>query len=298
MLKIELKPPYDKEYRWGYVSVEKRSGRRVIALYQDEKTRAGMSYVRYLMAVKLGRKLTKDEGVDYLDGDKTNDDPENLTIIPIAEWRKKWTGNRNKWDKYVWFDTDEEFLKAIEVEFGVTDAKVVPGYEGYAITPKGRVFSCRKWNNDKSDGVRVREIHPSYKPTIGRVTVSLTVGNQFRSLYLSRVLGITHLPSPRPDQFLIRHLNDDKLDDRLENLAWGSDQENKDDAVRNGKVRHGEDHGNAVLTNVEAVEIVRLRTEEGMTYAKIAERLSVSQFVVYNVCRGKSYAKVTGVKSE
>ena len=40
---------------------------------------------------------------------------------------------------------------------------------------------------------------------------------------------------PRPDGCcLSRHLNDDHNDNRVENLAWGTHQDNHDDAVRNG----------------------------------------------------------------
>ena len=40
-------------------------------------------------------------------------------------------------------------------------------------------------------------------------------------------------PYPRAEA---RHLNDISLDDRLENLAWGTHAENMADAVRNGRL--------------------------------------------------------------
>jgi HNH endonuclease/NUMOD4 motif len=39
---------------------------------------------------------------------------------------------------------------------------------------------------------------------------------------------------PRPDGLEIRHLNDNKLDNRLVNLVYGTRSENKKDSVRNG----------------------------------------------------------------
>lgn len=48
-----------------------------------------MSYARYLMSVKLGRKLTKDEHVDHIDEDKTNDDIDNLQILTPEQNKAK-----------------------------------------------------------------------------------------------------------------------------------------------------------------------------------------------------------------
>ncbi len=43
----------------------------------------------------------------------------------------------------------------------------------------------------------------------------------------------THL-GPRPKGFEARHLNGDRLDNRIENLRWGSSSENNFDRVRHG----------------------------------------------------------------
>lgn len=40
---------------------------------------------------------------------------------------------------------------------------------------------------------------------------------------------------PRPDGLLVRHLDDDKINNRPENLAYGTHVENRQDAIRNGR---------------------------------------------------------------
>lgn len=45
------------------------------------KKKIFISYSRYLMCVKEGRILSKNEEVDHIDNNKTNDDPSNLQII-------------------------------------------------------------------------------------------------------------------------------------------------------------------------------------------------------------------------
>ncbi len=52
-----------------------------------------------------------------------------------------------------------------------------------------------------------------------------------------RLIAQTFL-GPRPAGLEIRHLNDDKLDNRLVNLVYGTRSENKQDEVRNGRNHH------------------------------------------------------------
>lgn len=51
----------------------------------DKKERRTITYAKYLMCIKMGRILTRQEEVDHIDNDKTNDDINNLQIITQAE---------------------------------------------------------------------------------------------------------------------------------------------------------------------------------------------------------------------
>lgn len=53
----------------------------MLQLYKKGHKASVTSYARYLMAVKLGRYLTKDEQVDHIDNDKTNDNIDNLQVL-------------------------------------------------------------------------------------------------------------------------------------------------------------------------------------------------------------------------
>lgn len=82
--KIELEYPYSKDWEKGYLVVNKEN-RRTLILYKgingNDQKRNSTQYARYKLAVNLGRYLTKDETVDHIDNDKTNDDIENLQIL-------------------------------------------------------------------------------------------------------------------------------------------------------------------------------------------------------------------------
>ena len=83
-MKIELKYPYNKVWKYGYVSIN-GEGRETLTLYNSNNDRSVTQYARYLLAVKLGRFLTEDETVDHIDGDKTNNSIDNLQILSIVD---------------------------------------------------------------------------------------------------------------------------------------------------------------------------------------------------------------------
>lgn len=74
-----------------------------------------------------------------------------------------------------------------------------------------------------------------------------------------------------------RHVGGGKTANWLTNLAWGTRQDNADDAVRLGEIRYGEDHCRARLT-ARRVRDMRQRWEAGETIAAIAR----DEGVAYN----------------
>ena len=85
---INLKYPYNEKWRKGYLNINK-DGRQTLTLYNNDKNRSSTQYARYLLAVKLGRFLTKNEQADHKDEDKTNDNINNLQILTKLEHIKK-----------------------------------------------------------------------------------------------------------------------------------------------------------------------------------------------------------------
>ena len=53
-----------------------------------------------------------------------------------------------------------------------------------------------------------------------------------KGVYIHRILAQAFIPNPN-NLPMVRHLNDNKLDWRLENLAWGTQQDNESDKLRN-----------------------------------------------------------------
>lgn len=67
-----------------------KTGRKHIVLSYSKKEKFSKPYARYLMEVYLGRLLDgRNETVDHIDGDKTNDVIENLQILTLSDNVKK-----------------------------------------------------------------------------------------------------------------------------------------------------------------------------------------------------------------
>ena len=64
-MKIDISnSPYYPEFKSGYVINHKKEGRRYVVLVRDDQTKSCTSYARFLMSVKLGRRLLKEEQVE------------------------------------------------------------------------------------------------------------------------------------------------------------------------------------------------------------------------------------------
>ena len=105
-MNIEILPPYDTDYNKAYLVTSQ--GRNSVCLYNSEtKKRHTVSYARYLMSTHLGRFLDKDEHVDHIDNDKSNDVITNLQILSQLENNRKQARLRGK----KWLNTSVLFVK-------------------------------------------------------------------------------------------------------------------------------------------------------------------------------------------
>ena len=84
-------PPYPFDNFACYKQFHKKMGRWQVHLVDKTplKRRTSITYAKYLMSIKEGRILTREEEVDHINGDKSDDRIENLQILSKEENRKK-----------------------------------------------------------------------------------------------------------------------------------------------------------------------------------------------------------------
>ena len=123
------------------------------------------------------------------------------------------------------------------ISFGQEEWRPVLGCPGYEISRTGRIKTCRSINGRGPLKNEWREIHPFLSYGYRRVNLPGRIHASLAVLLLEAFVG------PRPPGMLARHLNDIHDDNRLENLAWGTDADNKQDAIRNGRTGKGKKRG-------------------------------------------------------
>lgn len=91
---------------------------------------------------------------------------------------------------------------------------------------------------------------------------------------------------------ICRHIDGNPLNNRLDNLRWGTHKENSEDRDRHGRTPRGTDFKDTKLS-VDAVRDIRRRhAEGGITQTALAHEYGVNQGTVSCVIRRESWAWV------
>lgn len=156
----------------------------------------------------------------------------------------------------------------------------IPGYEGlYRVSDDGEVWSVRS----------KRLLRPS-KHQYGYHMYMLCVKFQKR-LFSAHRLVLLAFVGERPENAVIRHLNDNPTDNRLCNLAYGTQKENLADARANGFSSVGERNGTAKLSSDDVAAIKRkLKAPYRGLQVELAKEYGVNRATITAINIGKNWS--------
>lgn len=145
----------------------------------------------------------------------------------------------------------------------------VPGWPGFRVTRDGQQISGPSGQVLKQRASRD-----------GHVYVTARRGGKQRKLWVHRSVLLAFV-GPCPDGQEARHLDGDPLNNSLENLAWGTREEQRADDRRHG-VRRGRPQA------LDREKADAIRNLEGSASARaVAARFGVSHTAVLRIWRGE-----------
>ena len=165
----------------------------------------------------------------------------------------------------------------------------IAGHPDYFINEQGHILST-KWN-------KKRLLKGSIDKRKGYRHIALRDGNGGRTRWRIHRLVLETFIGPAPDGMQCRHLDGDKLNNRLDNLAWGTQSENERDKIRHGTQfwpdKRGEEHPQAKLRTVDIPEIRRM-VRDGMTLAEVASKYPVRYQTISKIVNRERWAHIPG----
>lgn len=118
----------------------------------------------------------------------------------------------------------------------------VSGYEGvYEVSTRGRVRSLDRVVGTTPSGhprqIRGRILHQHMKGYRREYPAVELSGDGHQRTFAVHTLVLETFVGARPEGMLGLHVDDDKMNTNVENLYWGTSEENTLDRIRNGGYR-------------------------------------------------------------
>ena len=151
----------------------------------------------------------------------------------------------------------------------------IPGYEGrYRVSNDGRIYSLIS-----------SLVMKQFKLTHGHLAVMLYF-NGVGKIHPVHVLVASAFVGVRPPGYYTHHKNEDRQDNRPDNLEYKTPEDHTGDHVR------GEKSVCAKLTENQVREIRRLHSTGESSYRKLAKIYEVSCFTISDVIRRRNWRHV------
>lgn len=185
------------------------------------------------------------------------------------------------------FDTVEDVPRDAATACGFRE---IAGHPGYRINADGRVQSDILSGSKKRQRTGIwKDLKPYLHPRFGYLYVDLRTGKRRNKRV--NVLVLEAFMGPRPRGTECRHLDGNRINNRLENLRWGTRSENMQDAVRHGTIKRGESQRNSKLREIDIPKI-RLQIRSGLTQQHIADAYGISNSVISEINTRKAWRHI------
>jgi hypothetical protein len=136
-------------------------------------------------------------------------------------------------------------------------------------------------------------IKPTHGDRQGHLAIKVRIDGKAYQQYAHRLIAKAFIPNKYDDPY-VRHLDDDKSNNYPENLAWGTQLENHQDAVENGTSYEitDEDRQKSYEMSSQPVKAINKETGEILYFRSQCEAsrsLGIPQANVWKVIKGERH---------
>lgn len=165
--------------------------------------------------------------------------------------------------------------------------KDVPNFPGYCVGDDGSAWSRKLRSGRMAEFWTKLQANPTLN---GYLTYTFSHEGKAKRFAAHRLV-LELFVGPCPDGMLCRHLDNDKTNNRVANLAWGTSTENRADQFTHGTALLGETHPQAKLTDADVAAIIdRLRAGDGIT--EIGHAFGVTPQLIWIIGKNKTRKSV------
>ena len=108
-----------------------------------------------------------------------------------------------------------------------------------------------------------------------------------KSLYIHTLVAKVFI-GERPDGLVIRHLDGNKYNNRVDNLSYGTVQQNHEDVVIHQTHRH-ENNGRALLSKRCVMAIKYLHTKKLVRSTDLARAFDITDSAICAIIKGRNW---------
>jgi hypothetical protein len=151
--------------------------------------------------------------------------------------------------------------------------KPIPGFDGaFDASTHGRIRT-----NGRCAGTRCypEKIMRPIPLASGYLKVNLSLEGRVRQRRIHQLILETFV-GPCPEGMEVRHLDGDRTNNRLDNVRWGTQQQNTEDKYRHGSVLFGEANPRAKLT-WDVVRGIRRDIAEGVSREVVKRKYGIAK---------------------
>jgi hypothetical protein len=158
--------------------------------------------------------------------------------------------------------------------------KKISWHEDYEVSNTGKVRSWRPQGNSRLRPKLAREL--SQWHLNGYFAVSLSVNQKMKNFTVHSLVAEAFL-GPKPEGFIVCHIDDNRINNLVSNLKYGTYSENGKDAIKNKKLKSGESHPNAKLSDLDVDTIRHLVVSLGKTHREVADIFGVARSTISGI---------------